>query len=105
MKISMRSKISGLCDVGERKKNCSKFPSLEEIVNENESSSSIPDVCEEIVAHLEVLSTPFDRYFDIGKVKTFEEWIMNPYAFNLGKVSGDEELKQDLIRTAFKWCS
>jgi len=41
---------------------CSNFQSLEEIIDYNESSSLIPGVCGEIVAHLEVLSTSFDRY-------------------------------------------
>jgi len=37
----------------------------------------MPSVCVNFVAHLEALSTPFDRYYDMGKMKTSEEWIMN----------------------------
>ena len=40
--------------------NVSNFPSLEEIVDDIESSGLIPSVSKEIVAHLEVLSTLFD---------------------------------------------
>jgi len=49
--------------------NYFNFLSLEEIVDDNESSSLIPSVCEDIVAYLEVPSTSFDSYFDVGKVK------------------------------------
>jgi len=60
--------------------------------------SLILSVCEEIVAHFEVLSMPFDRYFDIRKVETSEEWIINLYSFNLNKMSHDGEQKEDLIK-------
>jgi len=38
----------------------SNFPTLEEKAYDNESLSLIPSVCEETVAHLEVLSMSFD---------------------------------------------
>ena len=66
------------------------------IVNDNDLSSLIPIVCEKIMTYLEVLSTLFDRYFDVGKVETPEEWIMNSHSFTLDKISSDGELK-DLI--------
>ncbi|XP_037779480.1 protein ZBED8-like [Penaeus monodon] len=47
-----------------------------QIVDDNESSSLIPSVCGEIVAHLEMLTTSFDRYFDVGKLESSKEWIM-----------------------------
>jgi len=75
----------------------SNVPSLEEVVDDNESSSFIPSVREEIAACLEVLSTPFDRYFNVGKMETSEEWIMNPYYFNLDKMPDDVELKEILV--------
>jgi len=37
-----------------KRRNYSNFRPLEEIVDENESSSLIPSVCEEIVAYLEM---------------------------------------------------
>jgi len=74
----------------------SNFPSPEETFDDNESSSLIPNICEEIVAHLEVSLTSFDRYFEVGKMEP-EEWIMNSYSFNLYKMSDDGELK-DLIK-------
>jgi len=58
-------------------------------------NDKIPSGCEEIVAHLEVLSTSFDRYFDVGKVETSDERIMNPCSFNLNKMSDDRDLKED----------
>jgi len=77
-----------------KRRNYSNFRPLEEIVDENESSSLIPSVCEEIVAYLEMfMSTWFDRYFDVGKIETSENWIMNPYTFNLDKILGDGKLK------------
>ena len=65
------------------------FISHEEVVDDNESSSFILTVCEETLAHLEELSTSFDGYFDVGKLRTSEEWIMNPYSLNLDKMSDD----------------
>jgi len=41
------------------------------------------------------LST-WDRYFDTDKMETSEEWIMNPYSFNLDKMSDDGKLKESL---------
>ena len=49
------------------------------------------------MAHVEVLSTSFDRYFDVRKLESSEAWIMNPYAFDLNKMSDDIELTEDLI--------
>ena len=72
------------------------FPSLGEIVDDNESSSLISSVCEETVARLEVLSTLFDRHFDVGKTETFKEWIMNSYSFSLDKMPDNGELKENL---------
>ena len=49
----------------------------------------------------------FDGYFDIGKMVTVEEWIMNPYSLSLDKMSDDGKLK-DLIELrlnyAFDMC-
>lgn len=77
--------------------NLSNFPSLEEMVDEDESL--IPSVCEEIVNHLEILSKSFDGYFGGGELETSEEWILNPYSYNLDYtcMSDDEKLKDDLI--------
>jgi len=36
---------------------------------------------------------PFDKYFDILKMETSAKWIMNPYSFNLDKMSDDGENK------------
>ena len=44
-----------------------------------------------IVVHLEMLSKSFDEYFAAGELKISEEWIMNPYSYNLDNMSDDEE--------------
>jgi len=53
-------------------------------------------VCEDVVAHLEMLSTLFERYFHVGKMETSEEWIMNSCFFNLDKISDDGELIENI---------
>uniref|UniRef100_UPI00358EB4CC protein FAM200C-like n=1 Tax=Myxine glutinosa TaxID=7769 RepID=UPI00358EB4CC len=75
--------------------NLSNFPSLEGMVDD--AGSITPTVREEIVAHLEMLSESFDGYFAAGDMKISEEWTMNPYSYNMEKMSYDEELKEDLI--------
>uniref|UniRef100_UPI00358EA82C protein FAM200C-like n=1 Tax=Myxine glutinosa TaxID=7769 RepID=UPI00358EA82C len=75
--------------------NLSNFPSLEEMVDD--AGSITPTVREEIVPHLEMLSESFGGYFAAGDLKISEEWIMNPYSYNMEKMSNDEELKEDLI--------
>ena len=82
--------------------NFSKFSSIEDIVDSSESSSLIPSVCEEIVAYLEMLSTSFDRYFDVGNMEISEEWITNPCFFNLEKMSDDRGAQRRSCRTALK---
>ncbi len=77
-----------------KKGNLSNFPSPKKVVD---NGSMIPNVCEEILAHLELLSMFFEGYFAAGELKTSDEWIMNPYSVNLDNMSDDEELKEDLI--------
>ena len=79
----------------DKRGNLSNFPSLEEMVDDDESL--IPSVCEEILDHLEMLSKSFDGYFAGGELETSEEWIINPYSFNLDYMSDDEKLKDDLF--------
>ena len=78
-----------------KKGHYSNLLSLEGIFAGTESSSLISVVCEQIMAHLEVLLTSFNRYFDVGTMETSEELIMNPHCFNLK--SADGKLKEDLI--------
>ena len=75
--------------------NLANFRSLEEVTDEDESL--IPSVREEIMNHLEILSKSFDGYFGVGELETSEEWIINPYSFNLDYMLDDEKLKDDLI--------
>ena len=55
------------------RRNYSNFSSLGKIVDDNESSSWIPSVCEEFLAHLEVLLTSFDSHFDVRKMEASKE--------------------------------
>uniref|UniRef100_A0A0L8HMW0 HAT C-terminal dimerisation domain-containing protein n=1 Tax=Octopus bimaculoides TaxID=37653 RepID=A0A0L8HMW0_OCTBM len=84
-------KLALLCQQVKRV-NLSNFPSLEEMINNNESI--IPCMHEEIVDHLE-MSKLFDGYFAAGKLETSEEWIMNPHSFKLDNIKTLEEY----------WCS
>lgn len=77
------------------KRQSPKFSFTEEMVDD--AGSITPTVREEIVAHLEMLSESFDGYFAAGDLKISEEWIINPYSYNMEKMSNDEELKEDLI--------
>ena len=43
-------------------------------------------------------STSCNRYFDVGEMETSEQWIMNPYSYNLDKMPDDRELKEDLVK-------
>ena len=69
------------------------FSSLEEVTDEDEFL--IPSVREEIINHLEILSKSFDGYFGVGELETSEEWIINPYSFNLDYMPDDETLKDN----------
>jgi len=48
---------------------------FEEIFGDCESSTLISSFCGEIVAHLEILSTSFDRYFTEGEWKLRKKWL------------------------------
>ena len=63
----------------------------------DEDECLVPSVREEIMNHLEILSKSFDGYFKIGELEISEEWIINPYSFNLNHISDDESLKDELI--------
>lgn len=63
----------------------------------DEDECLVPSVREEIMNHLEILSKSFDGYFKIGELEISEEWIINPYSFNLNHMSDDESLKDELI--------
>ena len=77
-----------------KKNNYWNFSSLEKIAIDNESSSLISSVCEEIVAHLKMLSKSFDMCFDVGKMETSKERMMNSHSFNLHKMSDDRNCGQ-----------
>ena len=56
----MRLKISCLCGVGEWKEGIIRIFRHLKNIDDNQPSNLIPIVSEEIVAHLEMLSTSFD---------------------------------------------
>ena len=61
--------------------NLSNFPSLVEMVDDDESL--ISSVCEEIVHHLEIQSKSIHGYFEGRELEASEKWIIYPYFFNL----------------------
>ena len=42
-----------------------------------------------------VMSMSLDRYFDLGKMKTSEEWIVNPRYIDLDQMSDDGKMQKD----------
>ena len=42
-----------------------------------------------------VMSMSLDRYFDLGKMKTSEEWIVNPRYIDLDQMSDDRKMQKD----------
>ena len=41
------------------------------------------------------MSISLDRYFDLGKMETSEEWIVNPYHIDLDQMSDDGKMQED----------
>ena len=71
----------------------------------DEDESLIPSACEEIVNHLEILSKSFDGYFGGGELEISEEWIINPYSFNLDYMPGWWKVERRSYWIAHKSCS
>ena len=71
-----------------KRSNFSNFASLEEVTDEVESL--ITSVRKEIMNHWEILSKLFDGYFGVGELEISEQWIINPYSFNLDYIPDDE---------------
>ena len=73
--------------------NLANFPSLDEIAN----NSLLQNVKNEIISHLKILVDSFDGYFSAGELNYYQHWIINPFLFDLTKVSDDDNLKENLI--------
>ena len=44
-----------------------------------------------------MLGNYFDGYFSDGELNTAQQWIINPFLFNLTTMSDDDNLKENLI--------
>ena len=73
--------------------NLANFPSLDEIAN----NSLLQNVKNEIISHLKILVDSFDGYFSAGELNYYQRWIINPFLFDLTKMSDDDNLKENLI--------
>ena len=73
--------------------NLANFPSLDEIAN----NSLLQNVKNEIISHLRMLVDSFDGYFSAGELNYYQHWIINPFLFDLTKMSDDDNLKENLI--------
>ena len=44
-----------------------------------------------------MLDNSFDGYFSAGESNAAQQWIINPFLFDFTTMSGDDNLKEDLI--------
>jgi hypothetical protein len=80
------------------KDNCANFPTLENVVFSGEGVlETVPDWIQgDILSHLENLMLSFDDYFVQDELK-YDQWIPNPFAFNLDSMNDADMQKVDLI--------
>ena len=76
--------------------NLANFPFLHEIFVEGGASLK-RNVQLEIVTHIESLSASFENCFSSGELNVMESYIIDPFKFNVDKLSDDESYKEDLI--------
>ena len=57
----------------------------------------LQNVKNEIISHLKILVDSFDSYFSAGELNYYQHWIINPFLFDLTKMSDDDNLKENLI--------
>ena len=57
----------------------------------------LQNVKHDIIAHLMMLGNSFDGYFSAGELRAAQQWIINPFLFDLATMSDDDNLKEDLI--------
>ena len=75
------------------KDNLANLPSLDSIAK----NCLLQNVKHDIIAHLMMLGNSFDGYFSAGKLNAAQQWIINPFLFDLKTMSDDDNLKEDLI--------
>ncbi|XP_028966643.1 protein ZBED8-like [Galendromus occidentalis] len=76
--------------------NLTNFPSLQKVcAEEGDTSSTV--IVPEVAAHLDSLSQSFHGYFAPGDLEIGEEWILNPFSFDMERFSDDETLEDELI--------
>ena len=57
----------------------------------------LQNVKHDIIAHLMMLGNFFDGYFSDGELNAAQQWIINPFLFDLTTMSDDDNLKENLI--------
>ena len=57
----------------------------------------LQNVKHDIIAHLMMLGNSFNGYFSDGELNAAQQWIINPFIFDLRTMSDDDNLKEDLI--------
>ena len=57
----------------------------------------LQNVKHDIIAHLMMLGNSFNGYFSDGELNAAQQWIINPFIFDLTTMSDDDNLKEDLI--------
>ena len=73
--------------------NLANLPSLNKIAN----NCLLQNVQHDIIAHLMMLGNSFDGYFSDGELNAAQQWIINPFLFDLTTMSDDDNLKEDVI--------
>ena len=75
------------------KDNVANLPSLNRIAK----NCLLQNVKHDIIAHLMMLGNSFNGYFSDGELNAAQQWIINPFVFDLTTMSDDDNLKEDLI--------
>ena len=75
------------------KNNLANLPSLNRIAK----NCLLQNVKHDTIAHLMMLGNSFNGYFSDGELNAAQQWIINPFVFNLTTMSDDDNLKEDLI--------
>jgi hypothetical protein len=80
------------------KDNYPNFPNLENVILSGEGVlETVPDwIKGDILSHLETLMHSFDDYFVQDEFKN-DQWIRNPFTFNLDSMDDADMQKDDLI--------
>lgn len=72
--------------------NFANFPHMDALIMEGKLVPFI--IKEQIIEHLKILKTSFDKYFGAGEFKT-EVWIENPFIVDFSSMSDEDEAKEE----------